>query len=71
MRRACFWSARILLLVLFIGSHLPLLGCNGDSRTTGTQVEVSEETKAHRKARSESYKGGPPKSKAKSASKRQ
>ena len=68
MRTLCFPRGRILLLVLFIGSHLPLVGCNDDSRTSGTMVEVSEETKAHRKAKVESYKGGAPKSKAKGAS---
>jgi len=30
-------------------------------------VQVSEETIAHRKAKAETYKGGPPKSKAKAA----
>jgi hypothetical protein len=71
MRRGCFPRGRILLLIIvFIISHLPLLGCSDNSRTTGTQVEVSEETIAHRKARAESYKGGPPKIKGKSAKKR-
>ena len=70
MRTACFPRGRVLLLILFIGSHLPLFGCTDNSRTSGTMVEVSEETKVHRKARSESYKGGPPKSKAKGASRK-
>jgi hypothetical protein len=67
MRTACFPRGRILLLILFIGSHLPLIGCNDESRTSGTMVQVSEEVKAHQKAKAESYKGGPPKSKAKAA----
>ena len=46
-----------LLLLLFVGSHIPLVGCNDESRTSGTQVEVSEQVQAHRKARAESYKG--------------
>jgi hypothetical protein len=71
MRTKCFSKGRILVLILFIGSHLPLYGCTDNSRTTGTMVEVSEETKAHRKAKIESYKGGPPaKYKAKGASKK-
>jgi hypothetical protein len=68
MSKACFPRGRVLLLVLFIGSHLPLIGCNDNSRTSGTMVEVSEEAKANMKAKKESYKGGPPKSKAKGAS---
>jgi hypothetical protein len=67
MRTARFLRGRNLLLVLFIGSSLPLAGCNDDSRTSGTMVEVSEEAKAHMKSKRESYKGGPPKSKAKAA----
>ena len=62
--------ARILLLIVFIGSHLPILGCNDNSRSTGTMVEVSDETKAHREARRQSYKGGPPKSKVNAVGKR-
>ena len=41
---------------------LPLTGCNDESRTSGTMVQVSEEAKAHLKAKRESYKGGSPKS---------
>jgi hypothetical protein len=65
MRRACLVRRRILLLILFVSSQLPLSGCNDESRTTGTMVQVSEETKAYRKSKLENYKGGPPKSKAK------
>ena len=69
MRTARFLRGRILLLILFIGSHFPLAGCSDESRTSGTMVEVSDEAKAHLKSKSESYKGGPPKAKAKSAGK--
>jgi hypothetical protein len=55
---------RILLIALFIGSHLPLIGCTDESKTSGTMVERSEEAKAHLKAKAEKYKGGPAKSKA-------
>ena len=56
------WSAAqgVVLLCLFIGSHTPLSGCNDDSKTSGTQVAENPEAKAHRKAKGESYKGGPP-----------
>ncbi len=68
MRGSRFPHGRVLLLLLFIGSHAPLSGCTDNSRTTGTLVEVSEETKAYRKTKIESYKGGAPKSKGKAAS---
>ncbi len=67
MRKAYLPSGRIILLILFIGSHFPLVGCNDESKTSGTMVQVSEEQIAHRKAKAEAYKGGPPKSKAKAA----
>jgi hypothetical protein len=70
MTRARFPGGCILVLVLFIASHLTLCGCNDNSRTSGTQVEVSDKVLAHRKARAESYKGGPPNSKVKAASKK-
>jgi hypothetical protein len=69
MTSARFPRSRFLLLVVFIGSHFPLTGCTDDSRTSGTMVQVSEEDKAHLKSKLEGYKGGPPKAKAKSASK--
>ncbi len=65
MRKACFPHGRLYLLILFIGSHSFLIGCNDESRTTGTMVQVSEQTIAHRNAKAETYKGGPPKSKSK------
>lgn len=65
MRWPCFPRGRIILLFLFLASHCSLIGCNDDSRTTGTMVEVSDEVKAHRKSKMESYKGGPPKAKTK------
>ncbi len=69
MKTGQFLRGRIVLLVLFAGSCLPLTGCNDESRTTGTQVQVSEEAKAHLKSKMETYKGGPPK-KAKAPSKK-
>jgi hypothetical protein len=63
MRRACHLYRRILLLILFVGSQLTLSGCNDESRTTGTMVQVSDETKAYRKSKIENYKGGAPKGK--------
>jgi hypothetical protein len=70
MRRARAPFERILLLILFISSHLSFIGCNDASRTTGTMVEVSAEDKAYLKSKRESYKGGPPKNRAKAASKK-
>jgi len=56
MRNACSRTGRLLLLFLFCGSHLPLAGCSGDSRTSGTVVEVSEEAKKHIESRRDAYK---------------
>jgi hypothetical protein len=70
MRTACFPRGRILLLILFIGSHLPIIGCNDESKTSGTMVQVSDEDKAYLKTKRETYKGAVPKSKAKAASRR-
>ena len=69
MRAARFPRGRFLLLIVFIGSHVPLTGCTDESRTSGTMVQVSDEAKANLKSKSERYKGGPPKGKAKSAGK--
>jgi hypothetical protein len=69
MTAARFPRGRFLLLIVFIGSQLPLTGCTDESRTSGTMVQVSEEAKANLKAKGEGYKGGPPKGKAKSAGK--
>jgi hypothetical protein len=65
MSRACLPRRRIVLLILFVGYLLPLSGCNDESRTTGTMVRESDETKDYRKSKLEAYKGGPPKAKAK------
>jgi hypothetical protein len=65
MKSECSPHGRILLLVFFILSIIPLIGCNDNSKATGTMVEVSEETKAYRKSKIDAYKGGPPKSKGK------
>jgi hypothetical protein len=69
MNRTHFPRAPILVCALAaIAFTLALPGCSDDSKTSGTMVQISEETKAHRKARAESYKGGPPKAKAKGKS---
>jgi hypothetical protein len=70
MKTACVPRGRILLLVLFIASHLSMTGCNDQSRTTGTVVEVSEEFQAHTESKLDKYKGGPPKAKVKAPSKK-
>lgn len=59
---------RVLLLCLFIGSHLPMIGCD-DSKTSGTIVQESEEAKAFLKSKRESYKPGAAKKKDKAAKK--
>jgi hypothetical protein len=43
------------LLILFVMSHVPLLGCNDESKTSGTMVQVSEEQKKHIQGRRENY----------------
>jgi hypothetical protein len=67
MRIRLLQRGGIVLFILFVGSYLPLIGCNDDSKTSGTQVEVSDKVQARRDARAESYKGGPPKKQAKGA----
>jgi hypothetical protein len=69
MKRAQLRRGRALVLVLFIGSHMPLVGCTDNSKTSGTQVEVDPAAEAHRKAKGEAYKGGPRKKEAKSTGK--
>jgi hypothetical protein len=69
MSWAYFPRGSILVFALVaVTSGLVLPGCSDDSKTSGTMVQVSDETKAHRKSRAESYKGGPPKFKAKGKS---
>jgi hypothetical protein len=69
MSRASFPRGSILVFSLVAFAFgLALPGCSDDSKTSGTMVQVSEETQAHRKARAETYKGGPPKAKAKGKS---
>ena len=70
MRTACGRRGRILVLIMFICSLLPMTGCNDESRTTGTVVEVSEEFEAHTKSKLGAYKGGPPKGQAKATGKK-
>jgi heat shock protein HslJ len=59
MRIARLVAARILLMSLFVASHLFLSGCNDPSRTSGTMVQESEEDKAYRKSKMEKLKGRP------------
>ena len=47
---------RIQLLILFIGSLFPWVGCTDESRTSGTMVQVTEEAKKHIDGRREEYK---------------
>ncbi len=61
--------ARVLLIALFISSHLLTVGCNDNSKTTGTIVQESAETKAFIKSKRESYKAGASQHKAKGATK--
>jgi hypothetical protein len=56
MRTARSPRGRVLILLIFIGSHLPLVGCNDQSRTSGTMVQVSEEAKKHLEGRRDAYK---------------
>ena len=63
MRTEYGLPSRILFLLIFVFSHLTLVGCNDDSRTTGTMLQVSEDEKARLKAKVEKYKGGSPLSK--------
>jgi len=63
MRIARIPRGRIVLLALFIGSHIPLVGCTDNS--SGTHIEFSDKAIAHRDAKAKAYKGGPPKKAAK------
>jgi hypothetical protein len=69
MRIVCLPRGRILLLVLFIGCHIPLIGCNDESKTSGTMVQVSDEDKARLITKREKYKELRPKGKAKAVDK--
>jgi hypothetical protein len=68
MRTACFAPGRVLVILLFISSSLGLSGCNDESKTSGTMVQVSEEDKAFLKSKRETYRGGPQKDKVKAGS---
>jgi hypothetical protein len=70
MRTAYLPRGRVLVLMLFIGSHLALGGCTDETRTSGTVVQVSEEAKANLKAKRATYRGGPQKDKSKAAVKK-
>lgn len=65
MRIVCLPRRRILLSMLFIGTHLPLIGCNDESKTSGTMVQVSDEDKARLITKREKYKAARPTGKAK------
>jgi hypothetical protein len=56
MRTPSFSRGRVLLLALFVGSHLSLTGCSDDSRTSGTVVEVSPEAEKALENRKAGYK---------------
>jgi hypothetical protein len=56
MRSLSLQPGRILLLVIFLFSHIQLVGCNDDSKTSGTVVPENPEAVAHRKAKAEVYK---------------
>jgi hypothetical protein len=70
MRTPYLPHRRLPLLVFFIFSHLPMAGCIDESKTTGTMVQESAETKAFRTAKSEKYKGGAPKKQASAPAKK-
>jgi hypothetical protein len=63
MNQANCPRSRFLLFMLFAYLYLPLAGCNDESKTSGTMVQVSEEEKARLATKRESYKGGSPQSK--------
>jgi hypothetical protein len=67
MRTAWLRRGRFVLLYVFIGSHTFSVGCNDDSRTSGTQVQEDPEAEAYRKTKVGKYKGGAPKKQVKSA----
>ncbi len=56
MKAYSFHLARLILLCLFVVSHLLLVGCNDESKTTGTQVQLSDEAKAQLDGRKKLYK---------------
>jgi hypothetical protein len=56
MRPEFVLRTRVLLLSLFVGSHFATSGCNDESKTSGTMVQVTEEQKAQIKSRSAAYK---------------
>ncbi len=65
MRRICLSPGRIVLLAIFVASHVGVAGCNDESRTTGTMVQVSAEDLARLENKAVNYKAGPAKSQAK------
>jgi hypothetical protein len=56
MRTVWLRHGRFILLSLFIGSHAAFIGCNDDSKTSGTQVPENPEAVARRKSKVEAYK---------------
>jgi hypothetical protein len=56
MSRARSRRGLFLLLIFFISSHITLIGCNDESRTSGTVVQVSEESKKNIESKRDMYK---------------
>jgi hypothetical protein len=65
MRTVRLWRGRILVLSLLLCLHAPLIGCNDDSKTSGTQVAENPEAVVYRKSKAAAYRGGPPRKQAK------
>lgn len=63
-------GGRIVLLFLLAIAHSLLIGCNDDSKTSGTMVKVSDEEKAYLKTKRESYKAAVPKNRPKAIGKK-
>ena len=58
MSCARFAVSGSLLLLLSVSLPLPLTGCNDESKTTGTMVQVSEEEKSSPQDQENRIKGG-------------
>jgi hypothetical protein len=56
MRNTRWPVVRIFLLLLFVSSHVLLIGCNDPSRTTGTMIEISDAVKAQHEKKLEKMK---------------
>jgi hypothetical protein len=69
MKTAWLRRGPFVLLCMFIGSQVLFVGCNDESRTTGTLVQEDPAAEAYRKTKVGKYKGGPPKKPAQSEKK--